>query len=216
MKKFIQHNRIFFSLYLLFLIVGAILIVCMERGNEILFFNSMHTPLLDLFFKYATQLAEAPLLLLPLIIIILFSYGKGIVLVLNTGLVYLVTGILKFFVFETQVRPSVFFEGKVPLNFVQGVEVMHYNSFPSGHTAAAFGLFCMLSLFVNKKKWSAVFFLLALLVGLSRVYLLQHFFRDIYAGSLVGVGISSLFYLTFVRSAFYNSLHWKDKALLKW
>jgi membrane-associated phospholipid phosphatase len=61
-----------------------------------------------------------------------------------------------------------------------------------------------------------LFLFLALLVGISRVYLLQHFFRDVYAGSMVGVVISSVFYLTFVRSGFYNSLHWKDKALLKW
>ena len=188
----------------------------MERGNEILYFNSIHTPFLDSFFKWVTQLAEAPLLLLTLVIAIRFSYGKGLVLAINTALVFTVTGVLKHFVFETQVRPSVFFDGKAQLHFVQGLEIMRYNSFPSGHTAGAFGFFCMLSLLLNNKKWSAVFFLLALLVGISRVYLLQHFFRDVYAGSLVGVGISSLFYLSFVRSGFYNSLHWKDKALLKW
>ena len=162
-----------------------------------------------------TQLAEFPLLLLILVIAIRFSYGKGIILALNTMLVFTATGVLKYFVFANQVRPSVFFSGRATLHFVPGLEVLRYNSFPSGHTAGAFGLFFMLSLLLHDKRWSALFFIIALLVGISRVYLLEHFFRDVYAGSMVGVGISTIFYLTFVRSGFYNSLHWKDKALLK-
>ncbi len=216
MKPFIHQNKIFLALYVLFLILGGILIATMERGTEILYFNSLHTPFFNSFFKYVTQLAEAPLLLMSLVIALRFGYGKGIILSLNALLVFAVVAALKHLVFQTQVRPSVFFEGKTTLNFVQGLEVLRYNSFPSGHTAGAFGFFCMLSLLLNNKKWSAMFFALALLVAISRVYLLQHFFRDVYFGSMIGVGISSVFYLTFVRSVFYNSLHWKDKALFKW
>ncbi len=216
MKPFIQQNKVFFSLYAIFLLIGGLLILPLEKGTEILYFNSLHTPFFNSFFKYLTQLAEAPLLLLCLIVALRFSYGKGIILSLNTLLVFVTVAVLKHYVFETQVRPAIFFEGKTALNFVEGLKVLRYNSFPSGHTAAAFGFFCMLSLLLHSKKWSAVFFVLALLVGISRVYLLQHFFRDVYAGSLIGVVISTVFYLTFVRSGFYNSLHWKDKALFKW
>lgn len=216
MKAFTKQNVIFLGLYSVFFTTGAILILAMERGNEILYFNSVHTPRLDLFFKYITQMAEAPLLLLILIITLRFSYGKGLILAINTGLVFGITSFLKHVVFHSQIRPSVFFEGKAQLHFVQGLEVLKYNSFPSGHTAGAFGLFCMLSLLIKNKSWSIVFFIFALAVGVSRVYLLQHFFRDVYAGSLVGVVTSCVFYLTFVRSGFYNRLHWKDKALFKW
>ena len=188
----------------------------MERGNETLYFNSLHTPFFDSFFYYITRLAEAPLLLLTLVVALRFSYGKGIILGLNALLVYALTGVLKHIVFASQDRPSVFFEGKAHLHFVQGLEILRYNSFPSGHTAGAFGFFCMLSFLLKDKRWSILFFILALLVGISRVYLLEHFFSDVYAGSLIGVGVSSIFYLTFVRSGYYNSLHWKDKALLKW
>lgn len=215
MKNFIEENRIFIALYLVFLVAGGILIATMERGNEILYLNSLHTPFFDTFFKYTTKLAEAPLLLLSLVVAIRYSYGKGMVLALNSLLVFAATAALKQLVFENQVRPSVFFDGKATLNFVQGLDVLRYNSFPSGHTSAAFGLLFMLSLLTEQKKWSMLFFIIALLVGISRVYLLQHFFRDIYAGSLVGVGISCVFYLTFVRSGFYTNLQWKDKALFK-
>jgi membrane-associated phospholipid phosphatase len=216
LKSFTRQNKFFFALYSIFLLAGAVLITTMERGNEILYFNSLHTPFLNSFFYYVTKLAEAPLFILSLVVAIRFSYGKGMILSLNALLVFAVTGILKHLVFDSQVRPSVFFEGRAELHFVQGLEVLRYNSFPSGHTAGAFGFFCMLSLLFKDKRWSILFFAAALLVGVSRVYLLQHFFRDVYAGSMVGVGVATFFYLTFVRSGFYNSLHWKDKALLKW
>ena len=216
MKRFIQQNKFFFALYGIFIIAGGVLVASMERGNEILYFNSLHTPFLNSFFYYVTKLAEAPLFVLSLVIAIRFSYGKGMILTLNALLVFAFTGVLKHFVFDSQVRPSVFFEGKAELHFVQGLEVLRYNSFPSGHTAGAFGFFCMLSLLLKDKRLSIFFFATALLVGVSRVYLLQHFFRDVYVGSMVGVGVATFFYLTFVRSGFYNSLHWKDKALLKW
>lgn len=160
-------------------------------------------------------MAEAPLLFLIIIVAIRFSYGKGLLLGINALLVFAVTGLLKFQVFANHVRPSVFFEGKTHLNFVQGVQIYRYNSFPSGHTASAFALFFMFSIFVKDKRWAPVFFTLALLVGISRIYLLEHFFQDVYIGSLVGVCTTAAFYLTFGQSRFYTSIKWRDKALWK-
>lgn len=215
MRKFIQQNTLFYTLYLSFFIVGSILLLFVEKGDEIIYFNSLHTPFFDSFFKYITRLAEAPLLLFSLLIALRFSYGKGLILALNLLLIFAIVGLLKHFAFSSEVRPSVFFEGKQHLHFVPGLEILKYHSFPSGHSAGAFGFFCMLSLLVKEKRWSILFFILALLAGISRVYLLQHFFRDVYAGSFIAVFCSTIFYLTFVRSGFYNRLHWKDKAFFK-
>jgi len=213
LKKFVTDNRVFLLLYALFLVVGAILIMQYEKGHEILVFNQLHTPFFDTLFKYVTQIAEAPMFFLIIIVAIRFSYGKGILLGINSLLVFAVTGFLKYYPFANHVRPAVFFEGKEQLNFVQGVQIYRYNSFPSGHTASAFGLFFMLSVMANNKKWAPVFFTLALMVGVSRVYLLEHFFHDVYAGSLVGVCVTAAFYLTFAQSSFYKNITWKDKAL---
>ena len=169
MKSFLKENRIFFSLYAAFLVAGAAIIATLEHGSEILYFNALHTPQLNSFFKAVTQLAEAPLFMLAIIIAIRFSYGKGLVLAVNALLVLGFTTFLKHIVFDGVIRPSVFFEGKVTLNFVQGLEVLRHNSFPSGHTAGAFGAFCMLSLLVTNKKWRYLFFTAALLVGVSWV-----------------------------------------------
>ena len=213
MKSFIVDNKIFLTPYLLFLIVGAALIINYEQGHEILFFNSLHTPFFDQLFKYTTQLAEAPMLLLIIIVAIRFSYGKGLLLGLNALLVFAVTSALKVYAFSDKVRPSVFFEGKVHLNFVQGVEIYRYHSFPSGHTSSAFGLFFLMSILFQDKRWAPLFFILALMVGVSRVYLLEHFFRDVYTGSIIGVASTIAFYLIFAESKYYKGLTWKDKTL---
>jgi membrane-associated phospholipid phosphatase len=70
--------------------------------------------------------------------------------------------------------------------------VLHYNSFPSGHTTSAFALLVFLTVFVFPKnnKIVSLLFALALLVGISRLYLAAHFFKDIYLGSIVGFGVA--------------------------
>lgn len=212
-KELISHNRIFLSLYLLFLVVGGLLIGTMEKGHEILYFNSLHTPFFDQFFKWTSEMAEWPLILFILVVAIRVSYGKGLLMGINSLVNLAIVQLLKWIVFANQVRPSVFFEGKAQLNFVDGVRVEHFHSFPSGHTAAAFALCFMATILIHDKRWTILFFILALLVGIARVYLLQHFFRDVYFGSMVGVVFTAIFYLAFESSSFYQNLSWKDKSL---
>lgn len=73
------------------------------------------------------------------------------------------------------------------------------NSFPSGHSTSAFCLFFCLCI-ISPKVWQKIFFFcLAILIGFSRVYLSQHFFEDIYVGSIIGVGFSfTIFYIHFL------------------
>ena len=84
-------------------------------------------------------------------------------------------------------RPKKFFEGIHDLYFVPGVDNYLYNSFPSGHSTCAFALYFALSLILDNKIIKSICFTIALLVAYSRVYLSQHFFEDVYAGSLIGV-----------------------------
>ena len=60
--------------------------------------------------------------------------------------------------------------------------------FPSGHTMTAFAGAFIMTIILKNRYWGSIFFTLALLVGISRVYLCQHFFMDIYAGALIGTG----------------------------
>ncbi len=215
MKEFLRQNYLFLSLYLLFLIVGGIVLFKYEKGQDIIYFNALHNSTLNYVFLYLTKLAELPSIILIFLITLFYSYGKGLILLANNLTVFGVVQLLKKGVFAAEIRPSVFFENKIQLDFIQGLDILRHNSFPSGHTAGAFALFFMLSIMIKDKRWSVLFFFLALLIGISRVYLLQHFFRDVYAGSIVAVVVSSFFWLTFAQSGFYQNLWWKDKSLFK-
>ncbi len=58
-------------------------------------------------------------------------------------------------------------------------------SFPSGHTAAAFVMAILFSLrFSILSPW---LYLLAILIGISRIYLRVHYLTDIIAGALLGI-----------------------------
>lgn len=59
------------------------------------------------------------------------------------------------------------------------------HSFPSGHTATSFACATVLSAFAPRLR--VPFFLLAALIGLSRVYNGMHYPTDVLAGALLGV-----------------------------
>lgn len=92
--------------------------------------------------------------------------------------------------------------GREHLHLVEGIKIHSKYSFPSGHTIAAFAFWGSLSVFF-KQKTGIFFGIISILVGLSRVYLSQHFMADVAAGTLLGILIS----LFGVR--FLNFLHQK-------
>ena len=75
---------------------------------------------------------------------------------------------------------------------VLGKELREY-SFPSGHTLSAFTAASYLSLVL--KRWSPLFFSIALLTGLSRIYVGAHFPLDVLGGMLIGIAVTIPFCL---------------------
>lgn len=63
-------------------------------------------------------------------------------------------------------------------------------SFPSGHAATAFAAATVLTAFNKKRKW--LFYLTAVLISYSRIYLGCHYFLDILAGSILGYLLSKI------------------------
>ncbi len=93
-------------------------------------------------------------------------------------------------------RPKYFFlEGYERMNFFNIEQKI--NSFPSGHTQAAFTLAILLIIYLNKYTFYILFF--ACLMGLSRIFMSMHFPSDLIAGAYLGSIIPVFLYNCFYR-----------------
>lgn len=210
MKTIVKANLSFLFPYLIFIVLGAALIIINTKAETHLGFNNFHNSFFDVFFYYATFLGDGVTAVLVVIILLTVQFRAAIIVGLSNIISALITQVLKRTLFAEMVRPKKFFEGIHDLYFVPGVENYLYNSFPSGHSTCAFSLYLSLALIVKNKKYKTMFCILAFLVGYSRIYLSQHFFEDVYAGSLIGVTITIITYY-FVQKSNKN---WMNKSLI--
>ena len=88
-------------------------------------------------------------------------------------------------------RPKYFFfEGFERVDFFNALHKA--NSFPSGHTQAAFTLAILLVIYMKKYYW--IIFTIASLMGISRIFMSMHFPSDILFGAYLGSLIPILLY----------------------
>ncbi len=210
MKAIFKANLSFLFPYLLFIVVGAILIIVNSKADKHLEFNEFHTSFFDTFFYYFTDFGDGTVALLITIIFLAVRFRYALIVGLSNIISAFITQILKHTVFADVVRPKKFFEGIHDLYLVPGEENHLYYSFPSGHATCAFALYFSLALIVKSKTCKAAFFIIASLVGYSRIYLSQHFFEDVYAGSLIGVVITIITFYFIQKS----DKKWLDRSLI--
>lgn len=210
MKHFVKHNIAYILIYLgILCYVGMILLqngkVQIHREMNSVVGNS----LLDSFFDYITHLGDGAFAFLVAVIFMFFNIRKSIYIILSYLGAALVSSVLKHLVFPHIYRPHFVFQYFVREKLVEvdGVDVLGFNSFPSGHALSAFALFFCL-LFVSRSHFLKVlFFILALLAAYSRVYLSQHWLIDIYVGSIIGFCFSLLFYVVFYHTQKWQQLN---------
>lgn len=192
-----RSNRWFFSGLSQFLLFGAILLLLMETGTFVWFFSRHRSAVLDFLFVYGTQLGE-PIGFIAAALMLLFIKFRHVIVIPFLGFsVSVISHFSKSFFAHD--RPLAYFEKlgiASQLQLVEGVQVHSgATSFPSGHTMAGFALFAFVAFCSpNKKLGGVAFFILALIVGLSRIYLTQHFFKDVYLGAIMGVAIALVWY----------------------
>lgn len=173
------------AIYLVFL---AVLIAVTNHGDIVLWINARHTVQGDFFFKYWTYLGDGVLLAVVALYFLATHLFRFYFMLIAIALQTVFVHIFKQWLFSGDPRPKVFFADRLDeLNFVDGVAVRGYDSFPSGHTASAFTLAFVLIWVSRRLYWRVIFFTSAILVGVSRIYLLQHFGRDVFFGSAFGV-----------------------------
>jgi membrane-associated phospholipid phosphatase len=156
----------------------------------------------DYFFVIMTALGNGWCWLIWLIIFIIYRRKLLPLLIASFALSTLFTQGIKNLIFTAEPRPTKAIADINLIHTVKGVELHTVGSFPSGHTATAFTFFLLLCLVVNKKWIVPIGFLYAILTAYSRVYLAQHFPRDLAAGMLVAV--VSVWLSLLIQKRFFN------------
>ena len=211
MRNLIYQNRYFLVPYLVFIVACLFLMLAFRKADLHILFNQWHTSFFDKIFKQLTYLGDGTIYLLILAILLFYNYRWSIIFtcaVLISGILVIVG---KNSLFPDTYRPTKYFElyQNYQLHLVKGVDLHSLHSFPSGHTTTAFTIFVMLALLVRNNALKFLCFLLAFLVGYSRVYLSQHFLIDVFTGSIIGTGCVLMFWHYFDR--FDQS--WLEKSI---
>lgn len=189
--------------YLLLLTAILVMMYIYPKPELHLMLNSFHSGVLDFFFKFYTLMAEWPLYVLAF----LPSLWKRNKMTLFFAMCELTGGTILQILKHTisNPRPVSVFEDypDLVLPLVQGVDMHHSNSFPSGH-ASTFFMFCTCSVIVLAYFFSrkdalktlrnqilfdvalVALLFLAVMGAYSRVYLSQHFLSDVCVGSIIG------------------------------
>ena len=213
-KDVLQRISVFFILYLI-LLCGCLIIKLIFTKEEIYFaVNTRYSDWADFIAPYITDLGNGWTVVALSAVAVLFNYRIAFLLITTFVITSLSVQVAKF-IFDAP-RPKLYFKDQLSkLRFVKGVEILSHNSFPSGHTLTAFATGVLITYLVKNKGWGILLFLLAVMVGLSRMYLSEHFFEDVVGGSVMGVFLT-IFWISYIDSKpFLHTPKWNNGLLRK-
>ena len=151
--------------------------------------EKLWNPVLDAIMIFITHLGDDGIFWIALgVILCIFKKTRkyGVLVLLGLGIASCINNLVLKQIFE---RPRPFNFDGWPSDFVFPnplIEKPHSFSFPSGHTSSSLGAATPLLIKANKKLGIPMF-ILALLVGFSRVYIHVHYPTDVIVGTLVGI-----------------------------
>lgn len=166
-------------------------------------FNLPHTLLTDNFFKFLSVIGNTALVWWILMGIVLMIYEEKkhkefIVLFTLTLLLtsFITSGILKNYFHRPRPMLSI---SKMNLNkSLITIDLNDYPSdfsFPSYHAAVSFAAAVVLSYFDKRRK--KIFYITAILISFSRIYLGYHYFFDVIIGALIGAVIAKFILISY-------------------
>lgn len=143
--------------------------------------NNLQTPYLDKLMVCMTIIGGAGISIFTCLILVLFGYnvdglGRSAVIALTGS--HLVVRMIKKSI--SRQRPYLVLNG---VNLREGYILRDY-SFPSGHTTACFSLATVAAAYFP--TLAPIVLLIALLTGISRIYLGMHYPTDVFIGALIG------------------------------
>ena len=199
----------FYFSYLIFVLTFSVLILFNEKADLHLWLTSFNSPIADVFFHYYTFVGDW----IPYLVVaglLFYRYRMAFFVLISQ----LASGLVSIIIKQTwnEPRPILYFQQHFPsvqLHQVVGEHLNTFHSFPSGHTITAFALFFALTFYTKNPSLHFLYFVLALLVGYSRIYLSQHFAIDVLVGSFIGVSVTIICKYYFDK----NPMRWADGSL---
>ena len=181
----VSKRSLLFNIYCLVLFFLFIASIIFSKGQDVLFINGKNNLFFDQFFPLITNLGDGVIFVLIILatLFIRFQYTTVAVSVLVAH--GILVSLFKRILFSDLDRPRNYLDNNL-LHFVKGVTVHSNHSFPSGHTTTAFCAALLIALISKNKTIGIITLVIALLVGYSRIYLLQHFLIDVAAGAIIG------------------------------
>jgi membrane-associated phospholipid phosphatase len=212
-KAVLYKLRFFFIPYLV--LIAACLIIKLTYTREEIYFavNALNWPWADAIAPYITDIGDGITTLILAAIVLMFNYRKALILAGGYAFSSVVAQILKH-IFDAP-RPKLYFHDQLArIHFITGTDQLSLHSFPSGHTVTIFSTTLIIAYWCKNKLWGLPLFLLAVMVGYSRMYLSQHFFEDVTAGSVIGVIVTSIWLYWAENREFLKSPKW-NRGLMK-
>lgn len=172
------------------------------------FINLHHNSFLDVFMYRCTLIGEGSVIVLVLLVLLgiasLRNWWYLVAAILCNVLPSLVVQLIKRNVGAP--RPLKYYNEESWIHILPSWPRLMENSFPSGHTTGAFCFLLFLSILLPTrfKALGFLFFILAMLVAYSRIYLAVHFFVDVYIGSIIAtVFVTSVIFLMNKYQAYF-------------
>jgi membrane-associated phospholipid phosphatase len=174
----------------LLMIAGVIASIFNEKDFFMFWLTERRHTIPDYYFYYVTMLGEGYAFIFFGILLWISSWRKMLAIP-ALGLIVMLTswGLKQFFRHE---RPSVYLnriEWEGTMSVLGYPSLGGYQSFPSGHSMAAWALFTLMAVYIRKTWFSILALILAVSVSLSRVYLMVHFMQDVVAGAMIGFSL---------------------------
>ncbi len=175
---------------------GLLFMFLVPYRAEILMLNAWRMEPLNAFFWFWTKMGETYPYLVALFLCLFWRFRYALLIGMAGILVLPYAYFLKDWIGVMRPLNWLGEQGlRDKLVVVPYVELASGNtSFPSGHTIAAFTLYTLLALMVPKSRafWGLFFAIMAVLVGISRVFLAQHFVADVLGGVVFGLLLASV------------------------
>ncbi|MEX1188405.1 MAG: phosphatase PAP2 family protein [Bacteroidia bacterium] len=165
------------------------IILTFSKEESFMMLQASHSATSDGLMSIITEIANG-LFVFVLCVVLLVGKNLRLAIILFTG--FAVSGIavqtLKNTVYKSEPRPVQWFKDqKIDLEVPPNLKPHAYKSFPSGHSTSAAILFTFFAFRARKNSFQMLLALMLFFVAYSRIYLFQHFPKDVFAGISLGL-----------------------------